>query len=97
VLHNLIPDFEGEKWIETLMVSIFIRGMLSFQLSIAPTFGAEMFDAEVRGSAIAIGMPLAKMFSFVSTYLVEFSENSLNTNPMVGCAAMCVFALPALM
>jgi hypothetical protein len=97
VLHNLIPSFTGEKWIETLLVCILIRGNLSFQFSIIANFGAEMFDADVRGSAIAIGMTLAKMLSFVSSYVVAFTEQSLNTNPMVGCAALCVFALPALL
>jgi hypothetical protein len=96
-LHNLIPDFAGEKWIETLMVCILIRGGLSFQFTIVCNYGAELFDAEVRGTAIAIGMTLAKMASFMSTYVVDFTENSLNTNPMVGCAALCVFALPALL
>jgi hypothetical protein len=96
-LHNLIPYFEGEKWIETLMVSFLIRGNLSFQFSILANFGVEMFDAEVRGSAIAIGMVLAHMPSFLSTYVVEFAQNTLDTNPMVGCAALCVFALPALL
>jgi hypothetical protein len=93
----LVPNFEGEKWIETLGVCVFIRGNLSFQFSVIAIFGVELFDAEVRGSAIAIGMTLAKTVSFVSTYVVEFSENSLETNPMVGCAALCVFALPALL
>jgi hypothetical protein len=93
----LIPDFNGEKWIETLMVCILIRGNLSFQFSIVGNFGPELFDAEVRGSAIAFGMSVAKMVSFVSTYVVDFTENTLNTNPMVGCAALCVFALPALL
>jgi hypothetical protein len=93
----LIPDFEGEKWIETLMVCILIRGNLSFQFSIVGNFGSEMFDAEVRGSAIALGLTLASLPSFLSTYVVEFSQNTLNTNPMVGCAALCIFALPALL
>ena len=93
----MIPNFEGEKWIETLGVCIFIRGNLSFQFSVIAIFGVELFDAEVRGSAIAVGMVLSHAFSFVCTYVVEFSENSLGTNPMVGCAALCVFALPALL
>jgi hypothetical protein len=97
VLHNFVPDFKGEKWIETLTVCILIRGGLSFQFSIVYNYGAELFDAEVRGSAIAIGLTLAKMASFVSTYVVEFTEQNLHTNPMVGCAALCVFALPALL
>jgi hypothetical protein len=97
VLHNLIPDFEGEKWIETLMVCILIRGGLCFQFAIVGNYGAELFDAEVRGSAIGFGMSMAKMVSFVSTYVVDFTEKSLHTNPMVGCAALCVFALPALL
>ena len=93
----MIPDFNGEKWIETLLVCILIRGNLSFQFSIVGNFGAELFDAEVRGSAIAFGMSVAKMVSFVSTYVVDFTENTLDTNPMVGCAALCIFALPALL
>ncbi len=79
------------------MVCILIRGNLSFEFSIVGNFGSELFDAEVRGSAIALGLTLASLPSFLSTYVVEFSQNSLDTNPMVGCAALCVFALPALL
>ena len=78
------------------MVCILIRGNLSFQFSIIGNFGPELFDAETRGSAIAFGMSVASMASFVSTYIVDFTEKRLETNPMVGCAALCVLALPAL-
>ena len=79
------------------MVCILIRGNLSFEFAIVGNYGPELFDAEVRGSAIAFGMSVAKIGSVFSTYVVDFSEKSLNTNPMVGCAALCVFALPALL
>lgn len=42
-------------------------------------------------------MSLAILLSFISTYIIDFCRDTLETNPMVGCAATTILVLPALL
>jgi hypothetical protein len=48
LIHNVIPDFRGEKWVETMFVCVLIRGGMSFMFAIIFNMGAELFDSTVR-------------------------------------------------
>lgn len=44
-----------------------------------------------------MGLTGAKLLSCVSVFIVDFSEHTLHTNPMAGCAVASLLALPALL
>jgi hypothetical protein len=46
---------------------------------------------------MAMGLTGAKLLSCVSVFIVDFSEHTLHTNPMAGCAVASLLALPALL
>ena len=92
-----LPKFGNEDLTQTLITCLLIKGGLSVEYVVVFTWGSELFPSNVRGTAMGLALTGAKFMALLSTNLIDFSKNTLNTNPMVGCAMTVVIALPFLM
>lgn len=91
----IAPQFKNDNLVQAQIVVIFVKGGMSVLYVVLYQYGTELFPTRVRGTANGICITSAKFMSFVSSNLISLSKNTLHVNPMVGCAATCLFALPA--
>lgn len=79
-----------------MITCLLIKAGLSVEYVVIFTYGSELFPSNVRGTAMGLGVTGAKFMGLLSTNLINFSKDTLDTNAMVGCAATVFIALPFL-
>ena len=94
ILIRAVMDVDQtRKWIETIVVSVLVKGPLSVEYVILYTYGSELFPSTIRGTAVGIAFNAGKFMSLFSVPIMAYCKD-LGQNAMVGCALTALIALP---
>ena len=94
IIKNVIPSFDGEKWVETIIVAFILKGALSVQFVVLYAHLLEVFPTKIRGISNSVVFNIARLLGLTSTLLIGLSTDILKTNAMVCGAMTCLVALP---
>lgn len=94
VVRKMYGNEGAEKWFETLFVVVFLKGTLTLGFVIAYIYGGELFPSNLRGTATGLALNCGKFLSLTAPVIMEVCSDQLNVNPMAGCAAASIVALP---
>jgi MFS family permease len=95
-VHALWGEYDWNKYIETGITVVLIKGGLSMEYVIIYTYASELFPSTVRGTAVGFALTLAKVLAaFTSGPLIAFAETM--TASMVGPSITVVVGLLAIL
>jgi hypothetical protein len=80
-----------------MVTCLLVKGGVSVEYIVVYFYGAELFPSNIRGTAMGLGITISKFVGLLRSNLIDFSKDTLHTNPMVGCAATVLIGLPFLM
>ena len=94
IFRNVIPSFDGEKWVETIIAAFLVKAALSVEFVILYTYVSEIFPTKIRGISNSVVFNIAKLLGLTSTLLIVLSTDVLKTNAMVCGSMTCLLTFP---
>ena len=93
LIRGVMDNDQTRKWIETILVSIIVKGPLSIEYVILFTYGSELFPSTIRGTAVGIAFNAGKFMSLFCVPIMVYCKD-IGQNGVVGCVLTALIALP---
>lgn len=72
---KFIEEGETEKWIETAVTCVLIKGGLSIAYIVIYAYGSELFPTSIRGTAVGLSLTVARFIGLTSSELISVSKS----------------------
>ena len=89
----MIPKFILTDLLQTLIVSIIIKGSVSFLYVAIYTYGGELFPSNLIGVCMGFALVVAKISGSLSMTIKTLCLE-INLNPMVGYSIFPLISIP---